>query len=76
VRDFMQASTDEDIMAQATTEDQIVISADTDFDTLLALRSEARPSVVHFGRNRSPSASAGRAPAREPSRHRGRVVTR
>ena len=46
----MQASSDEEIFDLAIREDRIVVSADTDFGTLLALRETARPSVVIFRR--------------------------
>jgi predicted nuclease of predicted toxin-antitoxin system len=46
----MAAATDAEIFSRALKEERIVVSADTDFGTLLALRSETRPSVVIFRR--------------------------
>ena len=49
VRDLgLQHADDEVIFERAAAEHRIVVSADADFGTLLAMRSSRRPSVIQF----------------------------
>lgn len=44
----LQAADDEQIFALAARENRIIISADTDFGTLLSLSEQVKPSVIIF----------------------------
>jgi predicted nuclease of predicted toxin-antitoxin system len=47
VRDYgLQAATDQVVLAQARSESRVLISADTDFGTLLARERADRPSIM------------------------------
>jgi len=49
VRDIgLHHAADEDIFERATAEDFVLVTADTDFGTLLAKRSTSKPSLILF----------------------------
>ncbi len=52
----LATATDEEILEQAEGDNRIIISADTDFGTILALRNSTRPSYVLLRRTQGLSA--------------------
>jgi len=80
VRDYrLQAASDAEIFERARNENRVVVSADTDFGTLLALSREQEPSVILFRQhNRRPEHQAAMLLANLPvisqALQRGAVV--
>jgi predicted nuclease of predicted toxin-antitoxin system len=80
IRDYnMQKATDLEVFARAAKEDRILISADTDFGTILALRNEEKPSVILLRRGpKRPAVQLrlllGAMPVIEEPLHEGSII--
>lgn len=76
----MHAAKDDDILRRAQAENRILVSADSDFATLLALQEASHPSFVLFRDTDSISAEQyanlllASLPALEPALNRGCVA--